>query len=227
MLKMFNPLIWTIGSLGILSFVLGLEMGHSRAADPPPSKKASVASVPASRPTTAASRPALKVEKDGFPSGHDTPEGVACDLARAFINRDVKLFRDTCIPPFGGGESRKDYEAFLKERESDITAETAKAQPSPGGPKSLAKCFAARHLSKDGPASAGYALFEFNDIMFVDVRVLMHNGKHVLVRTMVICTKDNKWYAHPAPDTAQLLSMGLNDESPSKIDFTEVYDVKK
>jgi hypothetical protein len=29
---------------------------------------------------------------DGLPTGHDTPEGAACDLARSFINRDERLF---------------------------------------------------------------------------------------------------------------------------------------
>jgi len=224
-LKTFKPLTWTVGLLGVLSFMLGLETGLSRANDPAP-QKVSTASAPASLPATATSRPALKVEKDGFPAGHDTPEGAACDLARAFINRDAKLFRDTCIPPFGSGEGRENYETFLKTMEENITAEAKKTDPSPNGPKSLGKCFAARHLSLNGPASAGYALFDFDDIMFVDVGVFLHNGKQSLVRTMVICNK-NKWYAHPAPNTAQLLSMGLNDEAASKTDFTEVYNVKK
>ena len=28
-------------------------------------------------------KPSLHVAKDGFPAGHDTPEGVASDIARA------------------------------------------------------------------------------------------------------------------------------------------------
>ena len=48
----------------------------------------------AGRQTT---KPKLKVAADGLPSGHDTPEGAACDLARSFINRDEKLFSTTPI----------------------------------------------------------------------------------------------------------------------------------
>src|SRR5258708_78153 len=33
-------------------------------------------------------RQKLQVQRDGFPSGHGSPEGAACDLARAFIQRD-------------------------------------------------------------------------------------------------------------------------------------------
>jgi hypothetical protein len=40
-------------------------------------------------------KPKLRVAADGFPSGHDTPAGAACDLARSFINRDDKLFSST------------------------------------------------------------------------------------------------------------------------------------
>jgi hypothetical protein len=39
----------------------------------------------------------LKVATDGLPSGHGTPEGAACDLARSFINRDATLFSATSI----------------------------------------------------------------------------------------------------------------------------------
>jgi hypothetical protein len=49
-------------------------------------------------------KPKIKVAADGFPAGHDTPEGVACDLARAFIKHDMVLFTNTCIQPFGGAK---------------------------------------------------------------------------------------------------------------------------
>ena len=51
-------------------------------------------------------KPKIKVAAaDGFPAGHDTPEGVACDLARAFIKHDAALFTNTCIRPFGASET--------------------------------------------------------------------------------------------------------------------------
>jgi hypothetical protein len=43
--------------------------------------------------------------------------------------------------------------------------------PSPRGPKSIGKLFAAHYFSKFGPASYGYAGFGFPDVMFVDVGI--------------------------------------------------------
>jgi hypothetical protein len=157
---------------------------------------------------------------DGFPGGHDSPEGAACDLARAFIGRNVDLFRLACLSPFGGGESRRDYEGFLERTEADIRAEAADATPSPAGPKILAKLFAARHLSLDGPASYGYAAFGFRDVMFVDVGVISGDEKPTLCRTLVIQNADGKWFVDPDPQAHPLLCAGLDDESRSTQDFS-------
>jgi hypothetical protein len=51
--------------------------------------------------------------------------------------------------------------------------------------------------------------------MFVDVEVLLHDGKQLLRRTMVIKDRDGRWYVHPVPDVSPLLSSGLYDETPS------------
>jgi hypothetical protein len=209
--------------IGAISFVIGLFAGVGDAKDEP---RIAIGKAGETQTTTATSKPSLKVEKDGFPGGHETPEGAACDLARAFINRDARLFKETCIPPFGGGDNQTRYADFLKQTEAVITAEAAKKQPSPGGPRQIGKLYAARHLSKNGPASTGYALFDFQDVMFVDVGVFLHNGQQSLNRTLVI-KKDGSWYVHPAPQTTELLSMGLNDEAASKIDFSDAYEVKR
>jgi hypothetical protein len=169
----------------------------------------------------------LRVAADGFPSGHDTPEGAACDLARAFIKRDAALFTNTCVRLYGGGKGPEEYAAFLKNTAESMKKEAAKKEPSPGGPKSIGKVFAAHRLSKDGPASYGYAAFGFQDIMFVDVGVRLQDGKRALNRTMVIKDKDGKWYVHPMPAVSPLLSAGLNDEAASSQDFSEAYEVQK
>jgi len=116
-------------------------------------------------------KPEINLAKDGYPSGHATPEGAACDLARAFINRDSKLFRQTCIKPFGGGENKKAYTEFLAKVAESIDAAAKKDEALSGGPKKISKVYAARHLSLNGPASTGYAMVDFYDIMFVDVEV--------------------------------------------------------
>lgn len=172
-------------------------------------------------------KPILKVAADGFPGGHGTPEGAACDLARAFIRCDVVLFTNTCVRVYSGGKSGADYTAFLKSTIASIRAEAARKTPSPDGPGSIGKVFAARHLSRGGPVSYGYATFRFQDIMFVDVGVFLQNGGHALVRTLVIKDSNGKWYAHPAPGVSPLLSTGLNDEPKSKRDFSEAYTIRK
>jgi hypothetical protein len=173
------------------------------------------------------SKPKLKVAADGFPSGHETPEGVACDLARAFIKRDASLFTNTCIRPYAGGKGPPDYVEFLKSTVESMKAEAARKDAPPRGPKSIGQVFAARALSKNGPASYGYAAFSFQEVMFVDVGVLLHDDKRALNRTMVIKDKDGKWYVHPMPDASPLLSAGLNDEAASEQDFANVYEIQK
>lgn len=185
---------------------------------PPPSAPAA---------TAVKAKPKIKLLTDGFPGGTSTPEGVACDLARAFINRDAVLFTNICLPPIGGGEARTNYQEFLTETVASMKAEAAKKEPSPGGPKKINKVYAARQLSRNGPASFGYAVFNFHEVMFVDFVVDLQNGKQYLNRTLVVKSAMGRWYVHPAPLLYTLLSMGLNEEADSTVDFSEAYDVEK
>jgi hypothetical protein len=171
-------------------------------------------------------KPKLRVAADGLPSGHDTPEGAACDLARAFIAHDEKLFTSTSIRLYGDGAGREAYAKFLGQTVEGIKAEAAKKEPSAREPKSIGKVFAARHLSKSGPVSYGNAVFGFQDIMFVDVGVYLQNGDRAINRTMVIKDRDGKWYVHPAPNVSPLLREGLNDEDNSVLDITDVYELE-
>jgi len=173
-----------------------------------------------------ATKPKLRVEADGLPGGHDTPEGAACDLARSFINRDDRLFSSTSIRVYGGGNGRDAYAKFLQETVQSIKAEAAKKEPSPRGPRSIGKVFAARHLSKSGPVSYGYAAFGFEDIMFVDIGVYLNNGERALNRTLVIKDRDGKWYVQPDPSASPLLCDGLNEEKPSVGDLTDAYEIE-
>jgi len=172
------------------------------------------------------SKPILKVGKDGLPSGHATPEGAACDLARAFIQHNVSLFNSTCIKPFGGGKGRKEYSAFLQQTAQSIAADGKRATLSPTGPKTIGIVFAARHLSRNGPASYGYAVYGFKEVEFVDVGVFQQDGKPVLNRTMVIQDSIGKWYVYPLPSAEPLLSAGLNSEPNSTKEIKDVYTLK-
>jgi hypothetical protein len=165
---------------------------------------------------------------DGFPAGHDSPEGAACDLARAFIKRDHALFTETCIKLYERGTGPDDYATFLQSTVESIKEEAARAVPSPGGPKEIGKVFAARPLTKNGPSSFGYAAYGFQQIQFVDVGMFLHNRERSINRTLVIKDKEGKWYAHPMPFAGSgLLATGLNEEADSTKDFTEAYEIEK
>jgi hypothetical protein len=168
-------------------------------------------------------KPKVRVAGDGFPTGQDTPEGTASDLARAFMMRDAAQFRSVCIRPYGAGQARAEYVEYLEGVTNHLQQE--KGSPAPDNPKKIVKVFTARHLSKNGPASYGYAAFDFQDVMFVDVEVVLHSGTRHLRRTMVIKDTDGKWYAHPAPDVSPLLSYGIYEESASVQLFADAYDV--
>lgn len=173
-----------------------------------------------------ATKPKIKVAADGFPSGHDTPEGAACDVVRSLINRDEKLFSSTCIRLYTGDNGPAAYAQFLRETIQNIRKEARRKEPSPLGPKSIGKVFASRHLTKTGPVSYGYAAYGFQDIMFVDVGVYLYNGERSMMRTMVIKDRDSKWYVHPDPSASPLLSEGLNEEKASVLDLTDVYEIE-
>ena len=163
--------------------------------------------------------PLASLADDGYPAGSATPEGAACDLARAFIRRDAALFEQAVLPPFGGkeSESRAQYESFLVNTKSAISEESKR--PTERGPREILKVFVARSLSMSGPASYAYAAFNFGDVKFVDVAVVMYSGEIYTNRTLVIMDKEKRWRVHPAPDIHPLLSWGLNQESPSTVEI--------
>jgi hypothetical protein len=173
----------------------------------------------------ASSLPPIRLAEDGFPTGHETPEGVAADLARAFIARDDQLFLDTCLKPFGGGPAREEYEDFLRLTAESMRLETQLSEPSAAGPARIGKVFAARQLSSNGPASYGDAAFNFSDVAFVDVGAFLHDGSPSINRTLVVRLASGRWYVHPVPSISPLLSMGLNEERPSTEDFSDRYSV--
>lgn len=169
-------------------------------------------------------KPKIRIATDGFPTGQNTPEGAASDLARAFMKQDAVAFRSLCIRPYGAGQSRKDYEGYLNGVSEHF--KSLKGRPDPDNPTKIIKVFAARHLTMNGPVSFGYAAADFQDIMFVDIEVQLRNGSKHLRRNLVIKDHDGKWYVHPVPDVSPLLSAGLFDEKPSVRTFTDVYDTE-
>ena len=151
-----------------------------------------------------------------FQRVYATPEGAACDFARAFISRDTVKFEAVTLQPFGGGESRSQYEAFLKDTKTAISEESRR--PADRGPREIAKVFAARALSRSGPASYAYAAFNFADVKFVDVVVELHGGGTSTNRTLVVKDSAGRWLVDPAPGIHPMLSAGLNEETASTVD---------
>ena len=119
----------------------------------------------------------------------------------------------------GKGQASSEYAAFLTKTSATIEAELHQNTTPRRGPKSILKVFAARQLSHSGPSSYGSATFGFENVMFVDVQVLLHSGGMYENRTLVIQTADGRWYVHPFPTAHPLLSVGLNDEDTSTVEF--------
>jgi hypothetical protein len=106
----------------------------------------------------------------------DSPEGAACDLARSFINRDEELFASTSVRLYGGGKGPEAYAKFLRETVQSIKQKPQRKNHRRKRRKVFRKVLAARHLTKSGPVSYGYASFGFEDILFVGVGVYLTTG---------------------------------------------------
>ena len=154
---------------------------------------------------------------DRFPSGAATPEGAACDLVRAFIQSDVELLKATCIKRYPPAQEK--FDRFLTMIVRGTEEDKQRGVPHPKNPAKIVKVFAARHLSKSGPASYGYAVLNLQDVMFVDVLARLHDGSSFVNRTMVVKTQKGLWRVHPCPTVDSLLSAGLNEESDSTKEF--------
>jgi len=167
-------------------------------------------------------RPVVTTAADGYPTGQSSPEGVASDFARSIIEGDMPLLRRICISRLGS-----ELAEFIDGMAATIEQKASERQPPPDKPKAIRKVFVARHLSRNGPASYGYAAHGFREVMFVDVVVLLQGGQTELCRTLVVQDKNGDWYVHPAPHLSPLLSMGLNDESPSTIVLPTVHESQR
>ncbi|MCZ6793975.1 MAG: hypothetical protein O7J95_10225 [Planctomycetota bacterium] len=93
---------------------------------------------------------------------------------------------------------------------------TERNASDPGFPRlRIVCCYKARQLSMRGPASVGYALFEFLGNRIVDIVVQEEGKEPQRLRHHVIQDRDRLWYFNPRPDLSPLLSMGLHDKPPS------------
>lgn len=157
---------------------------------------------------------------DGFPTGQQTPEGAACDLARSFINADAELFKSVCLS-WKAGESGEQYTAFIEDMAARMNSMQGQSLEQFGGPKEITTCYEARHLSNNGPGSYGFAVMNLMDVMFVDVIADTWEGSPFMSRTLVVMRSDQNWYAVPRTDLFPLLSTGLMSESDSTAEWND------
>lgn len=173
---------------------------------------------PAVPPTTPNAVPPAAPAEIPWPRGDDTPEGIACDLARAFITGDDALFLASCVEARGEFE-RPEYAKFLRDTVAQIKEARRTGLERNHGPKKIVKLFIARPLSRSGPNSYVHAANIGKDIRFVDVICDLHGGGTLASRTLVLQKTSGDWLAIPMPESFPFLSDGLNDEPDSTVEW--------
>jgi len=151
----------------------------------------------------------IKLDASGIPTGHDSPEGIACDAVTTFIRGDGAAWEATLVRPIYGPKGDVEYAEF--KRSMKEIAERSKTDGQYAHAR-LVACSKATPLSMNGPHSAAYALYEMTGNSFVDVVIEEQPGELRGMRYHVLQDKDGRWYFEPRPDLCSLLSAGLNDE---------------
>jgi len=147
---------------------------------------------------------------EGHPAGNATPEGAACDMATAFINADSKLWNEVVLK-----HKKSEYKQFISEISKEMDIQSKLSVNERVGPKLIGIVFEVGKLSKNGPNSYAYAAMNIDQIGYVDIGVMNHDGTQAMNRTFV-AKKKSIWYALPRPDLFPLLTAGLNNEPSTK-----------
>ena len=158
----------------------------------------------------------------GFPTGTATPEGVAADLVRAFINRDPRLFNNAreirlCE---GSDDPGRYYAAFLERASFATGSKTFNIHTLPNPLKRISKVFVARSFGphdKDAKAYSDLNLrLAFLDAQkFVDVVAVDSDGTEFLHRTIVVKQIGGAWFAVPPLSERHWTGENLREYSPS------------
>lgn len=156
--------------------------------------------------------PAIPSAPEAIPTGHSTPEGVACDAVKAYIDANGANWLATLVRPIYG-ENDAEYEAF-KSMMVD-RAEAHRQDPAYIQPRFVRVC-RAREFSTDGPRSAAFATHGFTGNMFVDIYIEVPNSGFQRLRYHVLKDRDERWYFDPRPDLNMLYSSGINEEAQSE-----------
>lgn len=158
--------------------------------------------------------------KEEFPSGGSTPEGIACDLARAvYIKPNREALVAASIGHYGGPDINYKYDAAMVGLFEYIRLNQSAENSEGKSSGELEKLYRSRSLNKKGSASYGYAVYNFHDIKFVDVQIKLPNKGSIIYRVLVVKNQNGKWSAHPCPHVDPLLCEGLSEEKPSSVEF--------
>ena len=217
-------IVQLVCALALASVLAACEDKPTPPAAPSSPKPASSAPTPAApakqiAPAPTPSAAPAKIP-DTIPSGQTTPEGVACDMVRAYANSDGKLFRSCCFVITPGSPERDAYNNFIDETVTLMDVGNALPSNNRDWPASIQHLYRARNLSNSGPAAFGLDQHGLTGVRFVDMHVMLRAGTTTLRRTLVVQDEGSKlWFAVPHPEHFPKLSEGLNEESES----TEVW----
>ena len=145
-----------------------------------------------------------------LPTSQKTAEGVAADLASAFINTDNELWEKIQLKKL---QSKKQYKSFVEAISKQMIS--LKNKDNQSGPKEVIEIRKMGKLSKNGPNSYAYSVFNLTEIGYVDVCVINYDNKKSWNRTFVL-KYEKEWFVLPRPDLFPLLTMGLNNEKEVK-----------
>jgi|GEM_PF-1602736 len=227
-------------SLGSLCALLSLSYcGHESRAEAESATEsifvANNVSSPAKEPTdipgTYVASSAVKSErngKDGFPTGQATPEGAACDLVRAYIDRNFELFNSARHARVC--ENRNDphryYALFLKHASFSHRSKSFNAETLPNSLVRLSKVYSARSAAPEDAETRrhwkmGLTLNFIEDEVFVDVVAVDSEGRDYLHRTIVHKHKykNGNWLARPQLWAENHRIVRLKARAPSTVEL--------
>lgn len=164
----------------------------------------------------------VHAKADACPSGIATPEGVAADMVRAFIDRDSKVFNNSRYIRMCEGRDNpaKYYAAFLENASFANGSEVFNIDDLPNPLQRISKVFSARSVAPPDEASKAtwqqsLAFMSLEDRMFVDVVAVDSTGTEFVHRTVVEKHVGGAWFAVPPLSTPHWHSETLKAYSPS------------
>ena len=165
---------------------------------------------------------AVSDKTDECPSGIATPEGVAADMVRAFIDRDSRLFNNARHKRMCEGRDNpaKYFAAFLENASFAHNSKMFNIDTLPNPLKRISTVYVTRSMApQDADAEAAWKqslrFDSKDDRMFVDVVAVDSDGTAFAHRIVVEKHVGGAWFAVPPLSTPHWHSEALKAYSPS------------